>query len=123
MSSGPTRHRVPSCAAPHALLGAPPARSKRVNVGLEIVAMPDVLFLDEPTSGLDGSSAFELAKSLRFLADRGMLVIAVIHQPRYTVFQQFTHVLLLSAGRLVKACRLPCWTTPPHRPACCLVGA
>ena len=28
----------------------------------------------------------------------GLTIVCVIHQPRYTVFSEFTHVLLLGAG-------------------------
>ena len=37
---------------------------KRVNVGLELVADPKLLFLDEPTSGLDSVSATKLCTIL-----------------------------------------------------------
>lgn len=59
---------------------------RRVSIGLELVARPDVLLLDEPTSGLDSVSAAKVAKVLHALAhdpDNPTAVIASIHQPRY----------------------------------------
>ena len=58
---------------------------RRVSIGLELVARPDVLLLDEPTSGLDSVSAAKVAKVLHALAhdpDAPTAVIASIHQPR-----------------------------------------
>lgn len=61
---------------------------RRVSIGLELVARPDVLLLDEPTSGLDSVSASKVANVLRALAheqDNPTAVIASIHQPRCVV--------------------------------------
>ena len=72
---------------------------KRVNVGLELVAEPSILFLDEPTSGLDSASALELCNTLRHIArQRKMVVAAVIHQPSPSAFAQFDDLLLLGKG-------------------------
>lgn len=71
---------------------------KRVNIGIEMVADPVVLFLDEPTSGLDSTSSMEVCAALRKIADFGLTVITVIHQPRYEIFCSFHDVLLLGKG-------------------------
>ena len=71
---------------------------KRVNIGLELVADPSVLFLDEPTSGLDSTSAKIVMSALKDLANLGMTVIAVIHQPRFSIFALFDQLLLLGKG-------------------------
>ena len=61
---------------------------RRVTIGLELVAKPDVLILDEPTSGLDSVSAAKVANVLHALAhdpDAPTAVIASIHQPRHVL--------------------------------------
>ena len=62
---------------------------RRVSIGLELVARPDVLLLDEPTSGLDSVSAAKVTKVLHALAhdtQNPTVVIASVHQPRYASF-------------------------------------
>lgn len=56
---------------------------KRVNVGLELVMEPSLLFLDEPTSGLDSSSSQLLLRALKREALAGVNICMVVHQPRY----------------------------------------
>ena len=54
--------------------------------------------MDEPTSGLDGAATVSLARCMSTLRQAGLTIICVIHQPRWAVFEQFTHVLLLGEG-------------------------
>ena len=60
--------------------------------------MPAVIFMDEPTSGLDGAAALQLVQACKRLRESGLTIICVIHQPRLSVFEAFTHVLLLGRG-------------------------
>lgn len=71
---------------------------KRVNVGIELVAQPVILFCDEPTSGLDSASSKEVCEVLQDIAKSGITVITVIHQPRYEIFEMFEQLLLLGKG-------------------------
>lgn len=71
---------------------------KRVNIGLELAAQPNILFLDEPTSGLDSTSSLSVVLSLKKMCQLGMTSIMVIHQPRYSLFTLFDDVLLLGKG-------------------------
>lgn len=71
---------------------------KRVNIGMELVGYPRLLFMDEPTTGLDSTSALHLARCLLRLRALGVTTICVIHQPRYTVFTTFATLLLLAPG-------------------------
>merc|ERR1712151_1220360 len=88
----------------HIVVGDPEKRGisggqkKRVNIGMELAAMPAIIFMDEPTSGLDGAATINLARCMALLKDTGLTIVCVIHQPRWAVFQQFTHVLLLGEG-------------------------
>ena len=86
-----------------ALIGTPGAglsleQRKRVSIGVELAAHPEVLFLDEPTSGLDGQSALNIVRLLRRLADSGQTVLCTIHQPAGEVISTFDHLVLLVKG-------------------------
>jgi ABC-type multidrug transport system ATPase subunit len=89
------RHSIIGDATKRGISGG---QRKRVNIGMELVSMPTVLFLDEPTSGLDSSSSQEVCDALRTVARLGLTVVTVIHQPRYEIFTQFDDVLLLGKG-------------------------
>ena len=54
--------------------------------------------MDEPTSALDAFSSFEVAKAMKDIASSGITVVAVVHQPRYEIFQMFDDVILLGKG-------------------------
>lgn len=61
---------------------------RRVSIGQELIASPDVLLLDEPTSGLDSVSAARVADVLHAIAHDPINptpIIASIHQPRSAI--------------------------------------
>jgi len=88
----------------HTLVGSVKQRGvsggqrKRVNIGLELVASPSVVFLDEPTSGLDATTAQSIMHSLKILSRTGVSVISVIHQPRPEVFHEFDTLIVMGHG-------------------------
>ncbi|EPS73670.1 hypothetical protein M569_01083 [Genlisea aurea] len=71
---------------------------KRVNVALELVIEPSLLFLDEPTSGLDSSSSQLLLWALKREALEGVNICMVVHQPSYSLFKMFDDLILLAKG-------------------------
>ncbi len=54
-------------------------QQKRVNVALELLAKPSLLFLDEPTSGLDPGLDKSVMEQMAKLAHDGRTVIVVTH--------------------------------------------
>ncbi|KAI8264263.1 ABC transporter G family member 11 [Colletotrichum sp. SAR11_239] len=72
---------------------------KRVTIGVELAAKPELLlFLDEPTSGLDSQSAFNIVRFLKKLAAAGQAILCTIHQPNAALFENFDRLLLLQRG-------------------------
>ena len=62
---------------------------KRLTIGVELVAKPNLLiFLDEPTSGLDSQTAWSICKLMRKLADNGQAILCTIHQPSALVLNR-----------------------------------
>lgn len=86
----------------HRLIGYPGKKGisggqrKRVNVAMELLSDPTVLFLDEPTSGLSSTDARNVVKSLRELANKGKSIVVTIHQPGYDVYEKFHCLAMMS---------------------------
>lgn len=72
---------------------------KRVNIAMELVTDPILMFLDEPTSGLAADDTQALVQLLADLARRtGKTIITTIHQPAKSEFEKFNLALILGAG-------------------------
>ncbi|KAJ5640829.1 ABC multidrug transporter A-2 [Penicillium herquei] len=72
---------------------------KRLTIGVEIAAKPDLLlFFDEPTSGLDSQTAWSICSLMRKLANHGQAVLCTIHQPSAILMQEFDRLLFLAKG-------------------------
>ena len=71
---------------------------KRLNVALELIREPSVLFVDEPTSGLSSADSDVVMGLLKAQAARGRLVIAIVHQPSSNLFRQFDALWILDKG-------------------------
>ncbi|MBY0435341.1 MAG: ATP-binding cassette domain-containing protein, partial [Cyclobacteriaceae bacterium] len=71
---------------------------KRLNIGLELLREPSVLFVDEPTSGLSSRDSENIIDLLKELALKGKLVFAVIHQPSSDIFKMFDRLVILDTG-------------------------
>ena len=71
---------------------------KRLNIGIELLADPELFFLDEPTSGLSSQDSKMIMGLLSQLARRGKLVFVVIHQPSSDIFKMLNKLLVLDMG-------------------------
>ncbi len=71
---------------------------KRLNIGLELLREPAILFCDEPTSGLSSRDSENIIDLLKELSLKGKLVFAVIHQPSSDIFKKFDRLLILDTG-------------------------
>lgn len=71
---------------------------KRVNIAVELVAAPDLLFADEPTSGLDPALEVQLMDALRRMADSGRAIVITTHV--MSSIERLDRVVLLHGGRV-----------------------
>ncbi len=71
---------------------------KRLNIALELIREPAILFVDEPTSGLSSRDSENVMDLLRELSLKGKLVFVVIHQPSSEIYKMFDKIILLDVG-------------------------
>jgi ABC transport system ATP-binding/permease protein len=71
---------------------------KRLNIGLELMREPGVLFTDEPTSGLSSQDSLKVMELLKEQAVAGRLIFVVIHQPSSDILKMFDRLWVLDKG-------------------------
>jgi ABC-type multidrug transport system ATPase subunit/pSer/pThr/pTyr-binding forkhead associated (FHA) protein len=77
-------------------------QNKRVNIGLELLTRPSLLFLDEPTSPLDPHLKRELMERMRAMADKsaekGQSVVVITHDVEPKLLDLCDRLLVLAPG-------------------------
>ena len=71
---------------------------KRLNIALELIRQPSILFVDEPTSGLSSRDSENVMDLLRELTLKGKLIFVVIHQPSSDIYKMFDKMIILDEG-------------------------
>ena len=75
---------------------------KRLNIALELIREPLILFLDEPTSGLSSKDSENVIDLLRELTLKSKLIFSVVHQPSSEIFKVFDRIIILDdSGEMV----------------------
>ena len=71
---------------------------KRVNIALELLREPTILFVDEPTSGLSSVDSEIVMSLLKEQTYKGKLVIVNIHQPSSDLYKMFDKIMIIDKG-------------------------
>jgi len=71
---------------------------RRVNLAVELIAKPELIFLDEPTSGLSSVDTKSVMETLKRLTDKGKTIIITIHQPSLRNYKMMDNVIILTHG-------------------------
>ncbi len=71
---------------------------KRLNIALELIREPSILFVDEPTSGLSSRDSQNVMDLLSELTQKGKLIFVVIHQPSSDIYKMFDRMMILDTG-------------------------
>lgn len=76
---------------------------KRLNIALELIREPAVLFLDEPTSGLSSRDSENVIDLLKELSLKGKLIFVVIHQPSSDIYKMFDKMIIMDNNKIGRA--------------------
>ncbi len=71
---------------------------KRLNIALELIREPSILFVDEPTSGLSSMDSEKVMVLLKRQTLKGKLVIINIHQPSSDLYKLLDKLLIIDKG-------------------------
>ncbi|WP_306416952.1 ABC transporter permease [Fulvivirga maritima] len=69
-----------------------------MNIALELIREPGILFVDEPTSGLSSRDSENVIDLLKELSLKGKLIFVVIHQPSSDIYKMFDKMYIMDTG-------------------------
>ncbi len=68
---------------------------KKLNIALELIREPWILYADEPTSGLSSTDSEEIMNILSDQALSGRVVVVNVHQPSSDIFKLFDRIIVM----------------------------
>ena len=68
---------------------------KKLNIALELIREPWILYADEPTSGLSSTDSEEIMNILSEQALSGRVVMVNVHQPSSDIFKLFDRIIVM----------------------------
>lgn len=71
---------------------------KRLNIALELIREPSILFVDEPTSGLSSADSEKVMNLLKRQTYKGKLIFSILHQPSSDTFKLLDKLLVIDQG-------------------------
>ncbi len=71
---------------------------KRLNIALELIREPSILFVDEPTSGLSSMDSEKVMLLLKRQTLKGKLIVINIHQPSSDIYKLMDKLLIIDKG-------------------------
>lgn len=84
---------------------------QRVAIARAMVGGPELLLADEPTGALDTAAGYQIMEIFRSLADQGMTILMITHEPSIAACADKTYHIL--DGQLLdQAPEIP--AAPPH---------
>lgn len=71
---------------------------KRLNLAMELIREPAILYVDEPTSGLSSFDSERIIHMLKRQTFKGKIVIANVHQPSSDIYKLFDKLIVMDHG-------------------------
>jgi len=71
---------------------------KRLNIALELIREPAIMYIDEPTSGLSSMDTEIVMHLLKHQALKGKLLVVNIHQPSSDIYKLFDRIWIMDKG-------------------------
>jgi len=94
-------HRTDTIVGDDLTRGVSGGERRRVSIGVELVKRCQLMVLDEATTGLDSSTALQIFRALRIIADEAIPVIATLKQPGQELVELFDQIIVLDEGKMV----------------------